>query len=195
MLTTGTLASETALPGVGQPYGLVNAPDGNFYIGDQTKSQIAQVIVSTSTRKSTSTQRKPATQVRSGSRSVRITKSILPNRLRITSDNSNTSRSAFARNVEGLQSKPFSLKPPSVDAAMRRPGRTLVRAARTLTLLVRDARTQSEPRVSHRRIRHYGGFNPRMTVSIWPETSWKISGPTIARSGSAMIIIVKPTVT
>ena len=51
MLTTGQLASETLLAGVGQPYGLVNAPDGNFYIGDQTKSQIAQVIVSTTPAK------------------------------------------------------------------------------------------------------------------------------------------------
>jgi virginiamycin B lyase len=42
MLTTGTLSSETALTGAGQPYGLVNAPDGNFYIGDQTKSTIIQ---------------------------------------------------------------------------------------------------------------------------------------------------------
>ncbi|MGB6984879.1 MAG: hypothetical protein WBD74_02755 [Candidatus Aquilonibacter sp.] len=42
MLTTGQLASETALTGVGQPYGLVNAPDGNFYIADQTKSNIVQ---------------------------------------------------------------------------------------------------------------------------------------------------------
>ncbi len=46
MLTTGTLASETPLPGVSQPYGLVNAPDGNFYIGDIAKSNIVQVIIS-----------------------------------------------------------------------------------------------------------------------------------------------------
>lgn len=44
MLTTGTLASETPLTGVGQPYGLVNAPDGSFYIGDRTKSNIVQYI-------------------------------------------------------------------------------------------------------------------------------------------------------
>lgn len=42
MLTSGQLASETALTGVVQPYGVVNAPDGNFYIGDQAKSNIAQ---------------------------------------------------------------------------------------------------------------------------------------------------------
>jgi virginiamycin B lyase len=47
MLTTGQLASETALTGVGSPYGLVSAPDGNFYIGDQTKSAIAQFVTAT----------------------------------------------------------------------------------------------------------------------------------------------------
>ncbi len=47
MLTTGTLSSETALTGVAQPYGLVSAPDGNFYIGDQTKSNIVQFNPST----------------------------------------------------------------------------------------------------------------------------------------------------
>ncbi len=47
MLTTGVLASETSLTGVGSPYGLVLGPDGNFYIGDQTKSAIVQYITST----------------------------------------------------------------------------------------------------------------------------------------------------
>jgi streptogramin lyase len=47
MLTTGQLTSETPLNGVGQPYGLVSAPDGNIYIGDQTKSNIVQFKPST----------------------------------------------------------------------------------------------------------------------------------------------------
>ncbi len=46
MLTTGQLASSIALTGVAAPYGLVLSPDGNFYVGDQTGSKIAQVIVS-----------------------------------------------------------------------------------------------------------------------------------------------------
>ena len=47
MLTTGVLASETPLTGVKSPYGLVLAPDGNFYIGDQTASTIVQYLAST----------------------------------------------------------------------------------------------------------------------------------------------------
>ena len=46
MLTTGQLASSITLTGVAAPYGLVLAPDGNFYVGDQTGSKVAQVIVS-----------------------------------------------------------------------------------------------------------------------------------------------------
>ena len=48
MLTTGAY-TETALTGVGSPYGLVLGPDGNFYIGDQTKSAIVQYITATKT--------------------------------------------------------------------------------------------------------------------------------------------------
>jgi virginiamycin B lyase len=47
MLTTGQLTSETALSGVHTPYGLVLAPSGNFYIGDQTASTIVQYLTST----------------------------------------------------------------------------------------------------------------------------------------------------
>lgn len=47
MLTTGVVSSETALTGVGSPYGLVLGPDGNFYIGDQTKSAIVQYVTGT----------------------------------------------------------------------------------------------------------------------------------------------------
>lgn len=42
MLTTGKLASETALPGVKTPGGITQGTDGNFYIGDSTGSTIAQ---------------------------------------------------------------------------------------------------------------------------------------------------------
>ncbi|HTV73736.1 MAG TPA: hypothetical protein VME66_08545 [Candidatus Acidoferrales bacterium] len=42
MLTTGQPTPEVALTGVGSPYGLVAGVDGNFYIGDQTKSTIVQ---------------------------------------------------------------------------------------------------------------------------------------------------------
>jgi virginiamycin B lyase len=48
MLTTGQVSSETPLPGVTAPFGLALGPDGNFYIGDQTKSTIVQFITSTS---------------------------------------------------------------------------------------------------------------------------------------------------
>jgi virginiamycin B lyase len=48
MLTTGQLSSETPLTGVGSPYGLVQGPsDGDFFIADQTKSQIVQFVPST----------------------------------------------------------------------------------------------------------------------------------------------------
>jgi virginiamycin B lyase len=47
MLTTGALGSETPLTGVGSPYGLVLGPDGNFYLGDQTKSAIVQYVTAT----------------------------------------------------------------------------------------------------------------------------------------------------
>jgi virginiamycin B lyase len=47
MLTTGALASETPLTGVQTPYGLTLAPNGNFYIGDQTGSTIAQYVTTT----------------------------------------------------------------------------------------------------------------------------------------------------
>lgn len=47
MLATGVLASETALPGVKSPSGLVLGPDGNFYIGDPGNSAIAQYVTST----------------------------------------------------------------------------------------------------------------------------------------------------
>ena len=51
MLTTGQLASETPLTGVGAPYGLVLGGDGNFYIGDQSKSAIVQYFPNTGTIK------------------------------------------------------------------------------------------------------------------------------------------------
>jgi virginiamycin B lyase len=47
MLTTGQLSSETALTGMTAPAGLVLAPDGNFYIGDQTASTIGKFVAST----------------------------------------------------------------------------------------------------------------------------------------------------
>lgn len=47
MLTTGQETSEIALTGMTAPYGLVPGIDGNFYIGDQSKSTIAQYVVST----------------------------------------------------------------------------------------------------------------------------------------------------
>jgi streptogramin lyase len=47
MLTTGQLAAETPLTGLKQPYGLVQGPDGNFYIGDQAGSTISQYAPTT----------------------------------------------------------------------------------------------------------------------------------------------------
>ncbi len=41
MLTNGTVTRETALTGVVQPFGIVLAADGNFYVGDAAGSQLA----------------------------------------------------------------------------------------------------------------------------------------------------------
>jgi len=49
MLTTGQVTAETTLTGVTSPYGLVSAPDGNFYIADQTSSAIVQYLASSGT--------------------------------------------------------------------------------------------------------------------------------------------------
>ncbi len=43
ILTNGTLTTETSLPGVSQPFGIVLGADGNFYITDQSGSQIARL--------------------------------------------------------------------------------------------------------------------------------------------------------
>lgn len=47
MLTSGSLSSETPLPGVTAPFGIALGADGNFYISDTTGSQIVQYIPST----------------------------------------------------------------------------------------------------------------------------------------------------
>ena len=49
MLTNGALSSETTLPGVSAPFGIVLGGDGNFYIGDHSGSQIAQFNPTTKT--------------------------------------------------------------------------------------------------------------------------------------------------
>jgi virginiamycin B lyase len=47
MLTSGALTNETPLTGMKAPYGLVLGIDGNFYIGDQSGSAIAQYQTAT----------------------------------------------------------------------------------------------------------------------------------------------------
>ncbi len=47
MLTNGQVTMEKALTGVQKPYGLTLAPNGNFYIGDQTASTIVQYVTAT----------------------------------------------------------------------------------------------------------------------------------------------------
>jgi virginiamycin B lyase len=48
MLTTGQMTAETPLTGMTAPYGLVNAPNGYFYITDTSKSVVGQYVPSTS---------------------------------------------------------------------------------------------------------------------------------------------------
>ncbi len=47
MLTNGTVTAETPLTGMAQPFGIVLAADGNFYIGDAGGSQVASFNPST----------------------------------------------------------------------------------------------------------------------------------------------------